>query len=485
MQKKFLSSLFLIIALNLLIKPLAIFGIDATVQNRVGIATYGLYFSLLNFSFLFNILLDLGINNYTTRHISQHPLLVSQYWGKVMGLRFLLFIVYATITLTAGLTAGYTGTALYMLALLVFNQLLVTFIAYFRSHFGGLHLFRIDAFISVLDKALLILICGTLLFTDIVDGRFEIEWFIWIQMICYALTLITAFIILIQKAGIPKLNFSRSFSLVIIRKSLPYALLILLMMIYTRTDSIMLERIHSNGAYEAGIYAQGFRLLDALFMFGMLFSTLLLPLFSRMIKQRSEGLYDLIRVSRNLLLGGAILIGFICHSHAAWILDLIYNQHNASSISTFRVLMWVFVAMSISLIYSTLLTAEGNMRKLNMIALIGVTINISLNIFLIPEYGAGGAAFATLLTQAVSSIVQLFIAHRHFQFGIDLGSLFSLSLFVLLLFGLTFIAEGLVLFIVQVSFGTVLLFALRLINIRQLTLVYTQRDELNEEVIKS
>ena len=59
MQKKFISNLILLALLNLVIKPVAIFGIDVTVQNRVGSEDYGLYFSLLNFTYLFNILLTL------------------------------------------------------------------------------------------------------------------------------------------------------------------------------------------------------------------------------------------------------------------------------------------------------------------------------------------------------------------------------------------------------------------------------------------
>ena len=72
MQRIFFSNLVLTIFLNLLIKPLALFGIDATVQNRVGPEEYGLYFSLLNLSVIFNMLIDLGINNYTTKNIAKN-----------------------------------------------------------------------------------------------------------------------------------------------------------------------------------------------------------------------------------------------------------------------------------------------------------------------------------------------------------------------------------------------------------------------------
>ena len=159
MQKKFFSNLLLIILLNLLVKPYAIFAIDATVQNRVGAENYGMYFSLLNLSFLFNILMDLGINNFTTKHVAQYPKVISSYVGKLFSFRLILFAIYALVTITIGVAIGHDAEELYLLLILIFNQWLVTFIAYFRSHFGGLHLFKTDAFISVLDRILLIFIC--------------------------------------------------------------------------------------------------------------------------------------------------------------------------------------------------------------------------------------------------------------------------------------------------------------------------------------
>ena len=61
MQKKFLTNLGLLVLVTLLVKPFWILFIDREVQNVVGTENYGFYFALLNFSFLFNILLGLGI----------------------------------------------------------------------------------------------------------------------------------------------------------------------------------------------------------------------------------------------------------------------------------------------------------------------------------------------------------------------------------------------------------------------------------------
>jgi hypothetical protein len=87
MQRTFLLNLLLLLALNLLVKPFYLLGIDAGVQDAVGASTYGTYAALLSLSFLLNIVLDLGITNYTTRHIAQHTHLMGKYLSGVAGVR--------------------------------------------------------------------------------------------------------------------------------------------------------------------------------------------------------------------------------------------------------------------------------------------------------------------------------------------------------------------------------------------------------------
>ena len=66
MSKKILTNVFLLLAINLLIKPFWILGIDRTVQNTVGNDVYGAYMVMFNISLMFTMLLDFGINNYTS-----------------------------------------------------------------------------------------------------------------------------------------------------------------------------------------------------------------------------------------------------------------------------------------------------------------------------------------------------------------------------------------------------------------------------------
>ncbi len=475
MQKKFISNLVLIVVLNLLVKPLAIFGIDAAVQNRVGAEEYGMYFSILNFTYLFNILADLGINNFTTKNIAQYPHIASRYIGKLFSFRLILFAFYAIVTLSIGIGIGYRGDELNILYVLIFNQLLITFVAYFRSHFGGLHLFKTDAILSVLDRLLLIIICGSVLISTTSGQVFQIEWFIWIQTICYGLTFIIAFILLVRKIGLPKIKFNWIFSMAILRQSYPYALMILLMMVYTRTDSVMLERIHPNGKFEAGVYAQGFRLFDAFFMFGMIFTNLLFPIFSRLLKIKRESVFVIVNTSRNLLVGGAILLAFICFQNAEFILNFIYRNNVNESILSFQWLMWSFIGVCLSFIYGTLLTANGNMKFMNQLSIVGIVLNIILNALLIPTYGAAGSAFATLITQSFTALIQMAYCHQLFSIKFSVTQFLNYGGFLILMFLIPFISSNhSVLFFSQIAFGVIGLLFFKFIDVKALKIAFKE-----------
>ena len=460
------------ILLNLLIKPIALFGIDATVQNRVGPENYGLYFTLLNLSVLFNILLDFGINNYTTKNLAQNPEEIKKYFGRVFTFRIALFSLYSIFTFALAFSLGYSGRPIFLLSFLLLNQFLVLTIAYFRSHFAGFHFFKTDAFISVLDRALLILVGGVLLFSPWAPAQFKIEWFIWIQTFCYATTLIVGFVLLIKHLKRSYFTWDPSFCVKLIKKSWPYALLIVLMILYTRIDGVMIERIHRNGAYESGVYAQGFRLLDALYMFGMIFAGLLFPLLSKQLKDSIPAVLELVKTSANLLLSGVIIIIFVTCFNSAYILGLIYTNFQ-EAIGPFQFLMLGFFPICMNFIFGTLLTANGSLKVLNLISLGGIIANVCINLVLIPDYGALGAAIATFCTQFVTAILQYIYCVRKFKIPIRLvGALKFVTLIVVLFVISRFFQDSKLLIPIQVLIGFLLTFSMSLIDLKSMKKLY-------------
>jgi O-antigen/teichoic acid export membrane protein len=414
MRRVFATNLALVLVLNLLVKPFYILGIDAAVQGRAGTEDYGGYAALLSLSFLLNILLDLGITNWNTRHVAQNTGEMRAHFNGVITVRALLVVLYAVVMFVAAFVLGYRGQEIALLGVLVLNQVLVATILYLRSNIAGAQKFAQDSLLSVLDRVLLIGICAWLLWGRGQHAPFPIIWFAWAQTAAYAVTALVALFVVVKHMGFPRPRWDALFTRDVLRQCAPYALLVLLMTFYYRTDTVMLERLLPDGKLHAGIYAQGFRFFEAFNMLGFLLAGLLLPMFSRMLKH-GENIAPLTGLATRLVLAGTVAVAVIGSFYAKAVMDLRYHEHTGVSAPAFAVMIWSFVAVCITYVFGTLLTASGDLRTLNRMAAAGMVLNIALNAVLIPRYQALGAAWAGCVTQGLMAIVQAIIAANRYR----------------------------------------------------------------------
>lgn len=416
MQRKFLTNLILLLFLNLLVKPVYIFGIDLRVQNLVGPDEFGIFFSMFNFSMLFNIFLDFGITNYNNRNISQYKHLLNKHFSGIVTLRLLLAALFAVVSIGIALIAGYSSRQMYLLGFLVFNQFLIASILYLRSNIAGLQLFRTDSIISVLDRVILIILCGYFIYSSRNLYLVSIELFVWCQTAAYLVVLITALIIVMRRAAFRRFYWNPLFAMMIIRNSFPYAMLTLLMMFYFRIDSVLLERIlpEAIGARQAGIYASAFRLLDAFIMVPYLFSVLLLPMFARMLRFR-EDISQIVSLAFPILIVFSFTTVLLGIGFSEEIMGVLYLEHSAESAAVFRLLIPGLIAFSASYVFGTLLTANGNLWTLNLISACAMALNITLNLILIPRYQAVGSAGVSCMTLVLAAVLQLLISAGKFN----------------------------------------------------------------------
>ena len=432
-QKDFIFNICLLLFLNLLVKPFWLLGVEVGVQNQVGAADYGLYFAVFNFTYVFYMLLDMGICNYNNRTIARNNLLLDKYLSSIIVLRLILCLVYFAVIYTVALVIGYRGMQL------------------------------------------------KLLFW--IDKPFQIEWFVYCQTAAYLLSIAVALAIVLKKSKLRKLTWNKKLSLLILKKSLPFALLTLLMAFYNRIDSVMIERLLpvDIATTEAGIYASAFRLLDALVMIAYLFSVILLPLFSKMIKDK-ENIQPIVRTSFSFLYAFAIGATVVLVCYREPILAWLYEDHVEQSASVFALLIPCIIPIAFTYVFGTLLTANGSLKKLNITAMAGIVVNILINIILIPRYQARGAAVASLCTQSVVSLLQFFIAVRELRVPLRSMPWLPCLLFTALMVSATLLSRQYlhleILYTLLILVAATLLFGLltRLIDIRALRETITRKS---------
>ena len=414
MNKKFISNISLFLLFNVIVKTVFVFFIDRKIQNEVGAAQYGTYTILLNIAFIFQIILDLGIDNFSRREIAQNPQLTQKYFSGIFILKLILAVCYMIVGLIYAMIKNLQQPDFSYLLLLFFNQFLACLVLYLRANLGGLHMFRTESVISVVDRFLLIIICGTLLYSGITSSEFHISWFIYSQTAAYGFTFLLTLVIVLRQFKNLRLHFNYVKYRSIIKQVYPYAILIFLMYAYMRIDPILLDELLPNGKIQAGIYAHSFRILDYLNNYAFLFPLLLLPIFSRMIKQK-ESVSDLLRISASILIVPSLVLLIACQFYSIELFHVLYTEHIEKSAEVFRILIISFLGTCITYTFGALLTANGNLKQLNIMASIALVINLSLNLVLIPRLEVTGAAITNVTTQVFTIFFHVILGIRIFK----------------------------------------------------------------------
>jgi O-antigen/teichoic acid export membrane protein len=482
LKRKFVTNLALLLFLNILIKPLYAFGIDVGVQNAVGVSQYGNYFVLLNFTLIFQILLDLGIENFSRREIARHSHMLNRYFSNILPLKIILGLLYLFICTGVGYFMEWHAYEWKLLLIMLLNQFLASFILYFRANLGGLHMFKADSIVSVIDRFVVIVICGFLLLDPVTKQSFRIEWLILSQTAAYLIGASIAFSLVFAKTANFRLKIDLRHYILLFRQSLPFALLILLMTAYFRLDPIFLDRLLENGQEQAGVYAQSFRIIEILSNYGYLFTIILLPLFSRMIRQK-ESVEHITKYSALLMLVPALILAVGCLAYRREIIELLYHEHVETSARVFGILIFSFLGMCTTYIFGTLLTANGNLLQLNIMAFFALLINITLNFTLISRFGIIGSAIANMITQVFTSLCQVIMVKRIFKFTTNYHLLMRLGFFVLVIIIAGFLCHQIPMpwFYSLIIFGILTLglsFVFRLLQFRSLASLLAQEQQL-------
>ncbi len=355
-----------------------------------------------------NFLLDLGITSYFNQHISSGKTLVSGFFSKVIATKIILCLLYSAVILVIGKLSGITDWQL--LGLLILLQILTSFLLLIRAFLTTTQHYRRDAVLSVTDKLLVILIAGALILWSGLSGGITIRLFAMIQVCAVAVAIIIGLLLSLKDFVRVKLKL-RGIGNDILLPSLPFAVNIFFMSLMARGDSFLLERLHPQGATEAGIYASAFRLLDALNMVGFLFAGFLLPYIARHQKD-DQNVHSTLLSCRYLLLLYSIMAAAFIIAVPHFVNTTLYHYTNPYN----EHVMWFTIlslpALSLVHIYGTALTATGNIRIYLRISLVFAFINFLSNFFFAGRYGAMACAVIACCTQMLFAVTTMYFSHK-------------------------------------------------------------------------
>ena len=420
--KKFFGNISFVVLLNLLVKPGWVV-VENLVQDRLGHAAFGTFTALYALTLIFASVSDLGLTQLTTKRVAANAEFLPEYFPTILPLKGGLSVLFLALIVGAGWLIGYRGHILTLLALTGTGLLLTQYTSFLRGTLQAHQRFNTDALLSVLEKALLLLLVLGLLTVGLTLDNYVVA-----RSAATLFTFVVLYVLITRLYGFVRFRLRWSHARTVLRASLPFAMITLLYGLNERIDMVMLERLATPA--EAGYYAGAYRWVDAI----MMYMWTVLPLFFAKFAhatdrpgEQQELLWfgqrivtvPLLFVCAFVLFRGEVLFWQFTHSTPTEL------AHMTLSL---RILMVNVLVHAFFAIYSTLLTSTSQEKPVSWLVGISIALNVGLNVVLLPRYGAVAAALDTLLCAVFVSGGYLWLVQKRAGVQIPWAMLARLAL---------------------------------------------------------
>jgi O-antigen/teichoic acid export membrane protein len=408
---QYFKNVSLLFIINFAIKPIWVFGIDRKFQLILGQEAYGSYFSYLSLIYIFNVVLDMGLHNYTVKAISEqrenYKSILAELWlSKLILVSFFLLIVFISIFIQ-GLDFNQ-GLIFFLIAI---EMLTFSLYQYLRCFSQGLQLLKLDSLLSSLDRILLIILGGSILFLYSNAGSISLIGFISFHILAYSLCFIGVWLYLRSKISFSLDKFSIIQLKKIILDGWPLLIIVLMMTVYTRADVVMLKYMLPDGELQCGSLAYANRFIDSAYNAMALLSVFLLPTIAFHFAEKK---HDYIRkvVLISFIISSILALGFIICSYifGTYLYGRLYPLSTSLDVTIFKTQTWTVLGVGWMYVFGSYLTATGRFKALMMIVTIGVLMGLGLNLELIPSHKALGTAISSSIVQMTMGILHMMVA---------------------------------------------------------------------------
>ena len=396
------------LVIDKIIGILAGFLVGAWVVRYLGPAQYGLYNYALAFVALFTPIAGLGLKDIAIRNMVRQPANKEEILGTAFALQ--LFAGLGALALSIGIAyVSHPGDVLArcLIAILasqfVFQAFSNTIDYWFQSQVQSRYT------VWARNTALVVI---ALVKIGLILSQAPLMTFAWAalaQMVVFAVGLTIWYHLSGQRLAAWQASFRRAKQL--LKDSWSLIISGLAIMIYMRIDQIMLGNMASKEAL--GVYSAAVRLSELWYFIPMVIAASFFPTIIRSRENQSKQVYRRrMQAFYDVMAGAAYVIVIPLALLAPLVVTTLFGADYAEAGDILRVHIWAFVFVSLGVARSRWLMAE-NMIRFSMIAtILGTIVNVGLNYWLIPQYAGLGAAWATLISYAVSAYLSSILSIR-------------------------------------------------------------------------
>lgn len=365
------------------------------IARYLGPENYGVLSYTQAYVNLFLPIASLGLDTIVIKYLVNNP----KDQNHIIGTAFLLKISGGMLCfMIINLTSLIINHNEYILLILLYSAIPII------QAFDIIDLYyqsKVNSKISVISKSISFIVVALFkIILIIIDAG--LYWLIFsfvLEFILSAIFLTISYRINKQKISLWK--FEKGVAKNLIRESWPLIFSGLVIMIYMRTDQLILNFLE--GTESVGLYTAAVRISEVWYFIPTILVQSMAPSIAEMKKngdmQYSGKTYFLFRILSLIAILIAIPMTYLSND----IIKILYGPEYSASGIVLSIHIWSALFVFLGVARGPWLVNE-NLTKFSLATNgIGAVLNIFLNFVLIPKYGVIGAALGTLVAQIVAS----------------------------------------------------------------------------------
>lgn len=199
------------------------------------------------------------------------------------------------------------------------------------------------------------------------------------------------------------LRFNAGLAREFLKQSYPLLLSAVTISMYMNTDRIMIDLV--KGGQETGLYSAATRISEAFYFIPEVVMASIFPSLVRYKESDESRYYMELQRLLNALARIALSLAFVFSIFSKEIILGIYGQEFRGSWLVLCITMWTLVFVCMGSVAGRVYILEGKTSLVLWRSVCAASMNIVLNVIMIPRLGGAGAAIATLIAQVSAGIL--------------------------------------------------------------------------------
>lgn len=378
----------------------------------LGASGFGEYAGVYAYVGMFVWLANFGMEQVVVREASKDPEHAGDTWGSAITVAMLTTAVAIVVAIAIGYLLGYRGTTVTLLFLAGFEMIAlaaprIVFVA-FQVH---LEQWKSVATNLTRQAVWLVAVIG------LVYLHASLLQLVAVRVVIAVIETLVNIFLARKLLGRP-LRVIRSRLRYLFEQGWPLAFSYLCLGIYYRIDRVLLERFV--GPTELGYYAAADTVIGYFSIVPLAFMMSVFPILSRRLDDH-EGFDRLASSSYRLVLFAVIGACGTMFAVSYNLIPLVFGESFLAAAPLINILLVSIIAVAYGVVMGQVLIATSLQRLLLVTNIAGAAVNLGVNLWAIPRYGAAGAAWVTVASYWIAGVLMYHFfpsARRHSAVGL-------------------------------------------------------------------